>query len=103
MFKLRRLCGWALLVSSVVCSNQAHAQENDGRRGQGTHPTIALDFDYVGAFSPDLLDSGGGGALRIGVERDLILVTLIPELSLGYHHFGGVGNNDAQVYNAMLG
>jgi hypothetical protein len=103
MFKLRGLCVGTLLVGYVLCSSQAHAQGREGRPQEGNHAAIALDFDYGTAFSGDVIEDGGGGALRIGFERDMVLITLIPELSLGYHGFGGVGRYDAQIYNGMLG
>jgi len=107
MLNLRCFCVGTLLVGYTVCATQVHAQQGapqgDRRREEGVHATLALDFDYGTAFSGDIIEDGGGGALRIGAESDMLLVTLIPELVLGYHSFGGVGRYDAQVYNGMLG
>jgi hypothetical protein len=90
------LAGW------LVCSNTAQA-DRDRRHEEGTRLTIALDFDYTSAISNDFIDNGGGGALRIGSELDLFIVTLIPELSLGYHSFGGDRDYDAKTFAGMLG
>jgi hypothetical protein len=104
MFKLRfGLCTGTLLAAYLVCSSQAHAQGRDGRRQEGNHFALALDFDYGTDFSSDLIEDGGGGTLRLGFERDMVLITLIPELTLGYHAFSGVGRYDAQIYDGMLG
>jgi hypothetical protein len=105
MFKLRSLslCVAAVLSTYGVCSNQAHAHDGDRRHEEGNRGTIALDLEYAGGISNDYIEGGGGGALRIGSEHDLILVTLIPELSLGYHSFSGVGRYEAKSYTGMLG
>jgi hypothetical protein len=47
---------------------------------------IALDLDYSTALAHSDIDEGGGGGLRIGLERDYFLVSLIPELQLDTHH-----------------
>lgn len=96
------LCVVSVLAGWLVCSNTAHA-DRDRRHEEGTRLTIAVDFDYAGALSNDYIDKGGGGALRIGSELDLFLVTLIPELSLGYHSFGGDEDYDATTFAGMLG
>jgi hypothetical protein len=64
---------------------------------------LALDLDYAHALSPDIIDQGGGGALRIGTEHDLFLVTLIPELSLDYHSFGTDTRDSAKIFTGKLG
>jgi hypothetical protein len=87
----------------LVCSNRAQAEDRDRRHEEGNRGTIALDLDYAGAISNDYIEGGGGGALRIGSEHDLVLVTLIPELSLGYRSFSGVGRYEAKTYTGMLG
>jgi hypothetical protein len=96
------LCTVALFAGWLVCSNTAHA-DSDRRNEEGTRATIALDLDYAGAFENDFIEGGGGGALRIGSELDLLLVTLIPELNLAYHSFGGEGRYDAKTYTGTLG
>jgi hypothetical protein len=100
------LCAVTLFTGWLMCSNTAQA-DRDRRHEEGTRLTLALDFDYAGALSNDYIEGGGGGALRIGSELDLFIVTMIPELSLGYHHFGGQrdgdSNYDATTFEGMLG
>jgi len=91
------LAGW------LVCSSSAQADDRDRRHEEGTRPTIALDFDYTTAVSNDYIENGGGGSVRLGSEHDMLLVTLIPELSLGYHRFGGREDYDAKTFTGMLG
>jgi len=87
---------WRSLGLSVVClstlavlgTSTAFAHEEDG--DEGRRFMLALDLDYsAGLSQEDLVDTGGGGALRIGSELDAFLVTLIPELTLSYHQFSG--------------
>ncbi|MEY4575337.1 MAG: hypothetical protein RL701_40, partial [Pseudomonadota bacterium] len=82
----------ALLLAALFVTSPVHAhgryyyerdRDLDGHYRGGL--MLALDVDYASAFTPDLIEEGGGGALRIGHERDLYLVTLIPELTLDYH------------------
>ena len=68
------------LISAVA--RDARADEPGGTR-------IALDLDYALAIDERQIDNGGGGALRMGFELDAIAVSLTPELSFGYHSFGG--------------
>jgi len=64
---------------------------------------LALDLDYTVALSNDLIDNGGGGALRLGSEFDFFLVTLIPELTLNYHTFGADTRDNAKFMSGKLG
>jgi hypothetical protein len=96
------LCAAIGIAAWLACSSTALA-DRDRRHEEGTRPTLALDFDYAGAFSNDYIEKGGGGALRIGSELDLFIVTMIPEVSLGYHSFGGSENYDAQTFTGTLG
>lgn len=104
MFKMNglALCGVAVLAGWLACSNTAHA-DRDRRSEEGTRATIALDLDYAAAIDNNFIEGGGGGALRIGSELDLFLVTLIPELNLAYHSFGGDSRYDAKTYTGTLG
>lgn len=106
MLKSLGLSVAAVTVGCFLCSNTAHA-DRDRRHEEGTRLTVALDLDYAGAINNDFIDNGGGGALRIGSELDLLLVTMIPELSLGYHAFGGDDRGDrsydARTFTGMLG
>lgn len=62
---------------------------------------IAVDFDFSTAIDAPATKSGGGGALRLGQEFDLLLVSLTPEFGGSYHGFGGDG--DAKLYTGFLG
>ncbi|HEY8945381.1 MAG TPA: hypothetical protein VIM73_14020, partial [Polyangiaceae bacterium] len=44
---------------------------------------LALDLDYATAIDERGIDSGTGGALRLGQELDLVLVSLTPEIGGG--------------------
>lgn len=88
------------LLGAATLMVSAPALADDGRRGGGkTH--IAVDFDFTTAVDDDSTNSGGGGALRLGQEFDLFLVSFTPELGGGYHGFGG--NSDAKLYSGFLG
>jgi hypothetical protein len=71
-----------------------------------TPPALAdqnkLSFDVGAAFpSGPGNDDGFGLGLRYGHEWDLAIISLIPELGLGYHAFSGP--NDAKVVTAQGG
>ncbi len=51
---------------------------------------LALDLDYANGIDEAGVDPGAGGALRLGQELDLILLSLTPEVGASYHTFGGV-------------
>lgn len=103
MIKSLSLCLAGVLVGSFVFADTVRAQNRE--REEGRSLTLALDFDYAAAISNDLeIDKGGGGAFRIGSELDLLLVTLIPELSFAYHSFGGEQDDrDATTFTGALG
>ena len=46
-------------------------------------------------------DDGFGLGLRYGHEWDLAVISLVPEMGLGYHAFGG--SNDADVFTVFGG
>lgn len=52
---------------------------------------LGVDLDYAYAIEEQSIESGGGAALRVGSELDLILVSLIPELYLSHHEFADMG------------
>lgn len=62
---------------------------------------IAVDFDFSTAVDAPATKSGGGGALRLGQEFDLLLVSLTPEFGGSYHGFGG--NDETKLYTGFLG
>ena len=70
-------------AASLLATLPAHADDEDrssrrDRSGGRTH--IAFDFDFGSAIDAPGSKSGGGGALRLGEEFDLLLVTLTPEI-----------------------
>jgi hypothetical protein len=75
----------------LVCgASAAHAQDEDedGHDDDSwARFMLGVDMDYAYAISLESIDSGAGGALRLGSELDLILVSLIPEAYIGYHSF----------------
>jgi hypothetical protein len=96
------LLAWGLLLSSGT----AYAHDYDDheyRRHERGRLMLALDMDYSAALEPDEVDQGGGGGLRIGLERDYFLVTLIPELQLNYHHLNANTSADATISSAKIG
>lgn len=62
---------------------------------------LALDLDFATSLDEDGVDAGTGGALRIGQELDLIVVSLTPEVGGSYHSFSG----DAELshYSGFIG
>jgi hypothetical protein len=94
-----------LLAALVACgsSASAHDRDGDGIQDRDTNLMVALDFDYSTAIQNDAIEEGGGGALRIGNELDLLLVTLIPEVVLDFHDFGAYSRNTAQLVTGKLG
>lgn len=62
---------------------------------------IAVDFDFASAVDTAGTQLGAGGALRIGREFDLFVVSLTPEFGGAYHAFGG--NDETQLYSGLVG
>ena len=62
---------------------------------------IAVDFDFGTALDSPGTKNGGGGALRLGQEFDLLLLSLTPEIGGGYHAFGG--NDETRLYSGFIG
>lgn len=62
---------------------------------------IAVDFDFNTAIDAPTTEAGGGGALRLGQEFDLFLVSLTPEFGGSYHAFGG--DDRTKLYTGFLG
>lgn len=95
------LAGVTLGCVSVPLSARAD-DDRSGRRDRGGGQThIALDFDFGSAIDTPQTSSGGGGALRLGQQFDLFLVSLRPEIGGGYHAFGGDG--ETKIYSGFLG
>jgi hypothetical protein len=95
----------ALLAVLFAASGSAHAYDRDGD-GRDDHVgrlMLGIDFDYASAVSNDLIKQGGGGALHIGSEVDMLLVTLIPEVVLDWHNFGARTSDNATVVSGKIG
>ena len=76
--------------------------EHDNRRDRDSSKThIAVDFDFNSAVDAPDTKVGGGGALRLGQELDLFLISLTPELGGSYHAFGG--DDQTKLYAGFLG
>jgi hypothetical protein len=107
--KVARCFSLALLgavCTTLAAPTLAHADDSDeGSRSRrdrdGTRTHIAVDFDFGGAIDEPGAESGGGGAIRLGQELDLFLVSLTPELGGSYHSF--TGDADNRLYAGFLG
>jgi hypothetical protein len=73
----------------------------DVARADSAATVIALDMDFAAPVTDADTDPGGGGALRLGRKYSLVLLSLTPEVGLGYHQFGG--DSDATLYRAFVG
>jgi hypothetical protein len=99
-----------LAGASLLATNSALAQSSPPRdesdrdaadeRDDST-TNIAVDFDVGAALDEPGTKAGGGGALRIGQELDLFLISLTPEIGGSYHAFGG--EDKTRIYGGFLG
>ncbi len=78
--------------------DEDHSSRKDHDKSK-TH--VAVDFDLGTAVDAPGTKAGGGGALRLGQEFDLFLVSLTPELGGGYHAFGG--HDETRLYSGFIG
>ena len=62
---------------------------------------ISGDLDYAAEISGREAGMGGGGALRVGAQLDLIAATLIVEAGGDYHDFGG--DDEVSVARGIVG
>lgn len=92
------MLGAACLVTSGI----AHARDRESRDNDVGKTHIAVDFDVNAAVNAPEVDAGGGGALRLGRELDLFLISLTPEIGGSYHSFGG-DYDRTKVYAGFLG
>lgn len=95
-----------LFAPAVLADDERHGDSRDeGDRGSDerddSNTNIALDFDFGAALDQPGAKSGGGGALRIGQELDLFLISLTPELGGSYHAFGG--DDKTRIYGGFVG
>jgi hypothetical protein len=100
------MLGCAISALLLFGSAKAHAYdddyESDARRHRG-RLMLALDGDFSSALKSPVIQEGGGGAFRIGTQRRVFLVTLIPELTLDHHRFGARDANDASITTGKIG
>lgn len=98
------LTTWAsssMVLGLLLGAAPAHASSGEGDDGDGwARFMLGLDLDYAYAIDEESITSGGGGALRVGAELDLILITLIPEGYFSHHAFDGL---DASVTTGKVG
>lgn len=93
---------WACLL----IGNRAYAHDYDDyhhRSYERGKLMLALDMDYSAALEHSEIDQGGGAGLRVGFERDLFLVSLIPEVQLDFHHFNANTPDNATISAAKIG
>lgn len=103
-------------AACVAVASPAYADDDDtrehrrrsddddggGRRDNDKSKThIAVDFDFATAIDAPTSKAGGGGALRLGQEFDLLLISLTPEFGGSYHAFGG--DDRTKLYTGFLG
>lgn len=62
---------------------------------------LALDLDFATAIDERGIDAGTGGAIRLGQELDLAILSLTPEVGGSYHTFAGF--LDASHYSGFVG
>lgn len=100
----KRLAYGGFLVCVWIFATGAHAQAYEGRDCTSRSCWMgAIDGDFASSISSDLINSGGGGGLRLGLLRDLHSVLLIPEVVFAYHKLSANTPNNADVTMVMLG
>jgi hypothetical protein len=87
------------LAQSAPPRDETERDDSDERDDSSTN--IAVDFDFGAALDEPGTSAGGGGALRIGQEFDLFLISLTPEIGGSYHSFGG--DDETRLYAGFLG
>jgi hypothetical protein len=93
----------AVIASTALIAPAALAEEGRSNSSDDVGSThIAVDFDYAAAISENQdIDAGTGGAIRLGREIDLLLVSLTPEVGGMYESFSGSPNT--RVYGGFAG
>jgi|GEM_PF-835112 len=105
------LFGLTIAACAVATSARADDDRRPPERDDDARPSrkdndkskthIAVDFDWGTALDAPGTKTGGGGALRLGQELDLLLVSLTPEIGGTYHAFGG--NDETRLYSGIIG
>jgi hypothetical protein len=108
---LQLLLGAALASIAIATPARADEPKRSEPRDEDERPSrkdsdkskthIAVDFDFGTALDAPGTKAGGGGALRLGQEFDLLLISLTPEFGGGYHAFGG--NDETRLYSGFIG
>ena len=86
-----------LAASLFALSGPLQAQD----RREGGHTQLALDLEYAGAIDQGDVTTGAGGAIRLGSQTDLLLLSLTGEIGGSYHQLGGVP--EVTAYRGFLG
>jgi hypothetical protein len=91
---------WMLMTALCALALLAQPAHADDDGDSWARFMIGLDLDYAYAIEEESITAGGGGALRIGSELDLILITLIPEAYIGHHRWS---EGDSSITDFKLG
>ena len=95
---------WFAMTLLVSTRAQAYGYEYEADYYLRQRFMVALDVEYAAGTGNAWLERGGGATLRIGAQINQDLVTLIPELTLGYHTFHCYFDwNNARLLTGMIG
>lgn len=95
---IKNLLLQGLLAGSLLAlSSPLQAQD----RREGGRTQLALDLEYAIPIDQGDVTTGAGGAIRLGSQTDLLLLSLTGEIGGSYHQFGGVP--DVTAYRGFLG
>lgn len=86
----RALVGSVVAIAATLASTSADAK-----------PKLGLDGEVGVPLTPSRVSSGVGGMLRFGYELDAVLLTITPEVGVGYYALGGDLSPD--MWNAVVG
>jgi hypothetical protein len=89
------------MAPAQSASPRDETERDDSDERDDSNTNIALDFDFGAALDEPGTSAGGGGALRIGQELDLVLISLTPEVGGSYHTFGGA--DKTRLYAGFVG
>jgi hypothetical protein len=93
---LRQIVSTVLVATVCIVGRPSPALADDD-----TASVLALDMDLAVPIDTVDANAGGGAALRAGRKYSLVLVSLTPEVGLGYHRFRG--DSGAHLYRGFLG
>ena len=95
-----------LLAGGVLFSSadaSAHYDDDDYERRSRGRLMIGLDLDYSSAIKSPEIKYGGGFGIRVGTQRRIPFVTLIPELSFDYHSYDSENPDRAAIWTGKIG